>query len=91
MTNGQPLVIRAAMKPISTLQTALESIDMQTKQPSKASYERSDVCALSACSVIIESVVSFELAVALVEKFGGDHVSEMKRRYDLFQEMARER
>ena len=91
MTNGQPLVIRAAMKPISTLQTPLESIDMQTKEPSKASYERSDVCALSACSVIIESVVTFELAVALVDKFGGDHVNEMLRRFELFQEMARER
>ena len=91
MTNGQPLVIRAAMKPISTLQTPLESIDMQTKEPSKASYERSDVCALSACSVIIESVVSFELATAVVDKFGGDHVDEMKRRYDLFQDMARAR
>ena len=91
MTNGQPLVIRAAMKPISTLQTPLASIDMETKQPSKASYERSDVCALSACSVIIESVVSFELAVALVDKFGGDHVKEMLRRFELFQEMARER
>ena len=90
MTNGQPLVIKAAMKPISTLQTPLESIDMETKQPSKASYERSDVCALSACSVIIENVVSFELAVALVDKFGGDQVTEMKRRYELFQEMARE-
>ena len=91
MTNGQPLVIRAAMKPISTLQTPLASIDMQTKEPSKASYERSDVCALSACSVIIESVVAFELAAAMVDKFGGDHLEEMKRRLALFQQMAGER
>jgi len=91
MTNGQPLVIRAAMKPISTLQTPLESIDMTTKQPSRASYERSDVCALSACSVILENVVAFELAAAVVEKFGGDNIDEMKRRYEVFQELARHR
>jgi chorismate synthase len=91
MTNGQPLVLRAAMKPISTLRKALESIDMDTKQTSKASYERSDVCALSACSVIIESVVAFEVAAAMVEKFGGDSLAEMKQRWTLFQEMAREK
>ncbi len=91
MTNGQPLVVRAAMKPISTLQKPLASIDMQTKEPKKASYERSDVCALSACSVIIEHVVSFELAAALIEKFGGDSVEEMQRRFELFQEMAANR
>ena len=88
MTNGQPLVIRAAMKPISTLQKPLESIDMETKQPHTASYERSDVCALSACSVIIENVVSFELAAALIDKFGGDSVEEMLARWKLFQKMA---
>ena len=59
MTNGQPLVIRAAKKPISTLQKPLESIDMDSKEPSTASYERSDVCALAAASIIIESVVAF--------------------------------
>ena len=91
MTNGQPLVIRAAMKPISTLQKPLESIDMETKEPSKASYERSDVCALSACSVIIENVVSFELAAAMIEKFGGDNLEEMQQRWSLFHEMASQR
>ena len=91
MTNGQPIVVRAAMKPISTLQKPLASIDMETKEPSTASYERSDVCALSACSVIIENVVAFELAAALVDKFGGDSVEEMKQRFRLFQEMAAKR
>ena len=57
MTNGQPLVVRAAMKPISTLQKPLESIDMKTKETNTASYERSDICAVPACSVIIENVV----------------------------------
>ncbi len=91
MTNGQPLVIRAAKKPISTLQKPLESIDMETKEPSTASYERSDVCALSAASIIIESVVAFEIAVAMVDKFGGDSIQEMHARWDLFQKMASEK
>lgn len=91
MTNGQPLIIRAAMKPISTLLKPLESIDMQTKESSKASYERSDVCALSACSVIVENVVAFELAAALVEKFGGDSLFEMQQRWSLFHELARKK
>jgi chorismate synthase len=89
MTNGQPLVIRAAKKPIATLRKPLESINWETKQTQKAAYERSDVCAVPAASVIIEAVVAFEVAAALIDKFGGDSVIEMKARYDLFQEMAR--
>jgi chorismate synthase len=88
MTNGQPLIIRAAKKPISTLQKPLESIDMETKEPSKASYERSDVCAVSAASIIIENVVAFEIARAMIDKFGGDSIAEMHARWHLFQEMA---
>jgi chorismate synthase len=91
MTNGQPLVIRAAKKPISTLRKPLESINLATKEPEAAAYERSDVCAVSACSVIVENVVAFEVAAALIEKFGGDSLAEMKARYDLFLEMARKR
>ncbi|NOY30522.1 MAG: chorismate synthase, partial [Planctomycetes bacterium] len=71
MTNGQPIVIRAAKKPISTLAKPLASVNLDTKQPEEASYERSDVCAVSAASVIIESVVAFEVARALIDKFGG--------------------
>ena len=91
MTNGQPLIVRAAKKPISTLQKPLESIKMDTKEPSTASYERSDVCALSAASIIIESVVAFEIAAAMVDKFGGDSIEEMHARWDLFQKMAGEK
>ncbi len=91
MTNGQPLVIRAAKKPISTLRKPLESINLETKQPEAASYERSDVCAVPAASVIVENVVAFEVAAALVDKFGGDSLSEMKARYELFLKMAHER
>jgi chorismate synthase len=91
MTNGQPLVVRAAKKPISTLRKPLESINLQTKEPEAASYERSDVCAVPAASVIVENVVAFEVAAALVDKFGGDSLPEMKARYELFLKMARER
>ncbi len=91
MTNGQPLVIRAAKKPISTLRKPLESINLETKQPEAASYERSDVCAVPAASVIVENVVAFEVAAALVDKFGGDSLPEMKARYELFLKMAREK
>jgi chorismate synthase len=91
MTNGQPLVIRAAKKPISTLRKPLASINLATKQPEEASYERSDVCAVSAASVIVENVVAFEIASALVDKFGGDSLTEMQARFELFQKLARER
>ncbi|MEZ6073389.1 MAG: chorismate synthase [Pirellulales bacterium] len=91
MTNGQPIVIRAAKKPISTLRKPLDSINLDTKKPESASYERSDVCALSAASVIVENVVAFEIAAAMVDKFGGDSLAEMKARWDLFHEMARQR
>lgn len=91
MSNGQPIVVRAAMKPISTLQKPLESIDMGTKQPDLASYERSDICAVPAASVIVENVVAFEIAAALVEKLGGDSVAEMRRHWDTYMELIRER
>lgn len=91
MTNGQPIVIRAAKKPISTLAKPLESINLDTKEPESASYERSDVCAISAASVIVENVVAFEIAGAVIDKFGGDSVPEILGRYELFLQMARER
>lgn len=91
MTNGQPIVIRAAKKPISTLQRPLESIELDSKQPHVASYERSDICAVPAAAIIVENVVAFEMARALVEKFGGDSLEEMRARFDLFQELARKR
>ena len=91
MTNGQPLIVRAAKKPISTLRKPLDSVNLRTKQAEVASYERSDVCAVPAASVIVENVVAFEIARALVDKFGGDSLAEMKRRWELFHEMARQR
>jgi chorismate synthase len=91
MTNGQPLIIRAAKKPISTLAKPLASVNLETKQRQEAAYERSDVCAVSAASVIVENVVAFEVARALIDKFGGDSLQEMKARWELFHRLARER
>ena len=91
MTNGQPLVIRAAMKPISTLRKPLERVNLRTKQTEEAAYERSDVCAVSAAAVIVEHVVAFEMAAALVDKFGGDSVEEMLARWKLYLDLARAR
>ncbi|NLX95243.1 MAG: chorismate synthase [Rhodopirellula sp.] len=91
MTNAQPIVVRAAMKPISTLAKPLESVNLQTRRPESASYERSDICAVSAASVIVENVVAFEIARAMVDKFGGDSLAQMQARWRLFHEMARKR
>ncbi len=91
MTNGQPLVIRAAKKPISTLRKPLESINLETKQSETAAYERSDICAVPAAGVILENVVAFEIAAALIDKFGGDSLEEMQARWELFHTLARER
>ena len=91
MSNGQPIVLRAAMKPISTLARALPSVNLETLQPEPAQYERSDVCAIAACSVIVENVVAFEIARAVMEKFGGDHIEEVQGRLELFYRLARKR
>jgi len=89
MTNGMPVVVRGAMKPISTLGKPLRSIDLASKQPSEAGWERSDVSAISAASVIMENVIAFEIARALIEKFGGDSLAEMKQNYDAYLAAAR--
>ena len=89
MTNGQPVVVRGAMKPISTLLKPLQSVDLNTKDVSEAAYERSDVCAVPAASVVMENVVAFEVAKAFIAKFGGDTMTELKRRYDDYLELAR--
>ncbi len=79
MTNGERLVVRAAMKPIATLMRALDSVDLGTKIAEKAAVERSDVCAAPAAAVIGEAVVAIELVRVLQEKFGEDSIPEIKR------------
>lgn len=77
MTNGEPLVVRAAMKPIPTLMTPLSSVDIATHEPVSASTERSDVCAVPAAAVVAEAEVAFVLARAFLAKFGGDSLADI--------------
>jgi chorismate synthase len=89
MSNGAPLVVRVAMKPISTLMSPLQSVDLRSKQQTDASVERSDVCAAPAAAVVGESVVAFELADAFLEKFGGDSLREIRRNYESYLEQIK--
>jgi len=82
MTTGEDIIIKAAMKPISTLRRPLSSVDIRTKKRVMATVERSDVCAVPAAAVIGEAVSSIEIANSLIEKFAGDSISEMRRNYD---------
>lgn len=81
ITNGQPLVVRAAMKPISTLRRGLPSVNLTTLAPEQSDYERADVCAVPAASVVVENVVAFEVARAWLEKFAGDTLAEVRAAY----------
>jgi len=84
MTNGMPLVVRAAMKPIATLLQGMDSVNLQTLRPERSDYERSDVCAVPAASVVAENVVAFELARAWLDKFAGDTLREVRAAYDYY-------
>jgi chorismate synthase len=89
MTTGEPIVIRGVMKPISTLYKPLQSVDIDTKEAYTAQVERSDTCAVPAASVIMENVVAWEVADALLEKFGGDSLEEMQRNVATYLEQVR--
>ena len=82
ITNGEPVVVKVAMKPISTLMSPLATVDLESGQPAKAVSERSDVTAVPAMGVIAEAVMALVLADAMLEKFGGDSLAEMRRNYD---------
>lgn len=82
MTNGQPLVVRAAMKPISTVPRALKTVDMESGAAATAIHQRSDVCAVPAGGVVAETMVALTLARAVTEKFGGDSLTELRRNVD---------
>lgn len=82
MTNGEDIVLRAVMKPIPTLRKPLKSVDIITKEPFNATYERSDICAVPSASVVGEAMVALELADAMIEKFAGDSIEEMKRNFN---------
>ena len=82
ISNGEPIILRCAMKPISTLMKPLDSVDLNTKRPKKASTERSDICAVWSAGVVGEAVAAFELANVMLEKFGGDSLAETRRNHD---------
>ncbi|MBU4361799.1 chorismate synthase, partial [bacterium] len=82
VTNGEEVIIRAYIKPIPTLINPLRSIDFVTKKETKAIYQRSDICVVPAVSVVGETVAAWEIAVAFLEKFGGDSLLEIKENYE---------
>jgi chorismate synthase len=90
ITNGQDVVVRGYLKPISTLRRALGSADLKTKEQIKAAYERSDICVVPAAGVVGEAMVSFVLAEAFMEKFGGDSLEETRRNFQGYQKQLDE-
>ena len=90
ITNGQDVVVRGYLKPISTLRRALGSADLKTKEQIKAAYERSDICVVPAAGVVGEAMVSFVLAEAFMEKFGGDSLQETRRNFQGYQKQLDE-
>jgi chorismate synthase len=82
ISNGQPIVIRAAMKPIATTLTPQQTVDLASGQDAPTKYERSDFCPVPRAVPILESMVAFVLAEALLEKLGGDSLNEMKPRFE---------
>jgi chorismate synthase len=91
MTNGLPLRVRAAMKPISTVPRALATVDMATGEEAVAIHQRSDVCAVPAAAVVVETMVALVLARAVLEKFGGDSIDETRRNVDGYLRAVAER
>ena len=91
MTNGQPLRVRAAMKPISTVPRALATVDMATGDEAVAIHQRSDVCAVPAAGVVVETMVALVLARAALEKFGGDSLTETRRNIESYQRAVADR
>ena len=90
ITNGQDIVVKGLIKPISTLRKPLESVDMQTKEPALGAYERSDVCVLPAAGVIGEAMVALVLAQSFLDKFGGDSLRESRRNFDSYIQQVKE-
>jgi chorismate synthase len=89
MTNGMPVVVRGTMKPISTLLRGMPSVEFGTHEAVQSAYERSDISAVAAASVVMENVVAFEIARAFLDKFAGDSLGEVRRAYEGYLEAAR--
>jgi len=90
MSNGEEIVVRAAMKPIPTLYKPLKSVDLESKKELEATVERSDTCAVPAASVVAEAVVAIEIATAFLEKFAGDSITETRRNFEAYLQYVRE-
>jgi chorismate synthase len=90
ITNGEDVIVRGYLKPISTLRTPLGTVDMVTKQPVSAAYERSDVCVVPAGGVVGEAMVSIVLTQAMLEKFGGDSLVEIRRNFEGYKQQLKE-
>ena len=88
ISNGEDIVVRGYLKPISTLRQPLESVDFETKETVKAAYERSDVCVVPAGGVAGEAMVALVVARALLEKFGGDSLPETRRNVEAYREQV---
>lgn len=91
MTNGEPIIIKAAIKPIPTLMNPLKSIDMNTKNSISTIKERSDICVVPAAGVIIENVIAWTIACEIIEKFGSDSIEEIKDNYNAYLEYVKTR
>ncbi len=90
MSNGEDIVVRAAMKPIPTLMQPLHTVDIATKEPVLASKERSDTCAVAAASVVGEAMVAFTIAAAICDKFGSDAMIDLQKSYYGYKERLAE-
>jgi chorismate synthase len=90
MSNGEDIVVRGFLKPISTLRRPLESVDFVTREPALAAYERSDVCVVPAAGVIGEAMAALVLAQAMLEKFGGDSLAETRRNFEGYMQQVRD-
>ena len=91
MSNGEPVIITFAMKPIPTMKTSLSSIDIETKEPIEAHFERSDTCAVSACGIVAENMSAIIILNEFLEKFGGDSFEEISANYENYMNIITER
>ncbi len=89
MSNGMPIVVRGTMKPISTLLQGMDSVDLKTGESAKSDYERSDICALPAASVVMENAIGFEIASAFLDSFGGSTMELVRAAHDAFADASR--
>lgn len=90
MSTGMPIVVRGVMKPIPTLYKPLQSVDIETKEPFKASVERSDACAVPAASVVAENVIAFEIAKAILDQFHADQLPQLQKQIEEMRQVAKE-